>query len=135
MAGMNISTGCSGSNNIRIDWDGAFEGYFSDAPLDLTASNFGFSIQFSDPACNLSRGAVPRTFPTPTYTPTPTNTPIPTNTPTRTPTPTVTPTPTDTPTPTNTLIPTATNTQPPSPTPTPVTPSATPTDTEEPDFD
>ena len=125
----------TGSNNIRIDWDGAFEGYFSDAPLDLTASNFGFSIQFSDPACNLSRGAVPRTFPTPTYTPTPTNTPIPTNTPTRTPTPTVTPTPTDTPTPTNTLIPTATNTQPPSPTPTPVTPSATPTDTEEPDFD
>lgn len=115
------------NNTIFIDWDGGFEGYFNNPPLNFTASNFGFSISFSDPACNLSRSAAPRTFPTPTFTPTVTRTPTRTNTPPNTPTPTVTRTPTRTPTATNTLIPTATFTQPPTATFTPVTPTTTPT--------
>jgi hypothetical protein len=109
----------AGVNNIFIDWDGGFEGSFMNPPLSLGDSNFGFSIQFSDPACNISRGALPVTFPTPTHTPPPTNTPTATNTPTETPTPTITPPPTVT----NTPLPTT-----PTQTSTPVTPSPTPTD-------
>jgi hypothetical protein len=123
------------SNSLFIDFDGAFEGALNGPPLNLAPSNFGFSISFSDPACNISRGAAPRSFPTATYTPTPTNTPTRTSTPTVTNTPTVTPTPTNTPTPTVTRTPTRTNTPPPTATQTPVTPSPTPTETEDPDFD
>lgn len=107
------------SNSLIVDWGGIFAGSFTNPPLGLSASNFGFSIQFSDPACNISRGASPVTFPTPTHTPPPTNTPTATNTPTKTPTPTITPSPT------------VTNTSPPmtpTQTSTPVTPSPTPTD-------
>ncbi|MEA1977845.1 MAG: TadE/TadG family type IV pilus assembly protein [Chloroflexota bacterium] len=107
------------SNNLTVDWGGLFAGSFMNAPLNLGPANFGFSIQFSDPACNISRGASPVTFPTPTHTPPPTNTPTATNTPTNTPTPTITPSPTVT----NTPLPTT-----PTHTATPVTPSPTPTD-------
>ncbi|MEE9513121.1 MAG: hypothetical protein V3V46_03500, partial [Anaerolineales bacterium] len=114
----------SGVNNIYIDWDGGFESSFMNPPLSLGAANFGFSIQFSDAACNISRSATPVTFPTPTFTPTVTNTPPPTNTPTVTNTPTATPTRTITPSPTATTPapPTAT-----APTPTETVPPPTPT--------
>jgi len=103
------------SNTLTVDWGGLFAGSFMNAPLNLGPGNFGFSIQFSDPACNISRGASPVTFPTPTHTPPPTNTPTATNTPTETPTPTITPSPT------------VTNTPPPA-TPAPTsTPTSTPT--------
>ncbi len=107
------------SNSLTVDWGGLFSGSFMDPPVSLGESNFGFAIQFSDPACNISRGASPVTFPTPTNTPLPTNTPTATNTPTETPTPTITPSPTIT----NTPLPTT-----PTHTATPVTPSPTPTD-------
>lgn len=123
------------SNNIYIDWDGGFEGRFSNPPLNLAPGNFGFSLSFSDASCNISRSAAPRTFPTPTPTPTNTDTPMPTDTPTVTPTPTVTSTATRTPTATNTSLPTATYTQPPTATLTPVTPTDTPTPTEKPCLD
>ncbi|MES0340543.1 MAG: hypothetical protein ABUK15_10875, partial [Anaerolineales bacterium] len=108
------------SNNLTIDWGGVFAGSFMNAPLNLGPANFGFSIQFSDPACNISRGASPVTFPTPTNTPLPTNTPTATNTPTETPTPTITPSPTviNTPLPT-TPAPTSTSTNTPTIEPTP----------------
>jgi hypothetical protein len=125
----------NGSNNIYIDWDGGFEGRFSDPPLNLSPSNFGWSISFSDPSCNLSRSASPRSFPPPTNTPTRTNTPTNTNTPTVTPTPTVTRTPTRTPTATNTSPPTATFTPPPTSTATATVPTPTPTPTEDFCFD
>jgi hypothetical protein len=107
------------SNNLTVDWGGVFAGSFMNAPLNLGPGNFGFAIQFSDPACNISRGASPITFPTPTNTPLPTNTPTATNTPTQTPTPTITPSPTATTPPPPTT---------PTHTPTPVTPSPTATD-------
>ncbi len=113
------------SNNLTVDWGGLFSGSFFNPPASLGASNFGFSIQFSDPACNLNRPALPLTFPTPTHTPTATNTPTATYTPTITPTPTNTLTPTITPSPTATNTPLPTT---PTQTSTPVTPSPTPTD-------
>ncbi len=100
----------SGSNRIEVDFDGAFNGYLNVPPANLSSANFGFTVTFSDPACNLSRPAVTTTFPTPTATRTPTNTPVPTatftpsNTPTITLTPTVTPTFTPTPTPDCSLL-------------------------------
>jgi hypothetical protein len=117
-----------GTNNLYIDWDGGFGGNFMNSPLNLSAANFGFTIQFSDSSCNLSRPASSVPFPSPTFTPTAsntptvTNTPMPTNTPTRTLTPTITPTPT--------------STTPPPPTPTAptATPTRTPTQTVTPDF-
>jgi hypothetical protein len=105
------------STYIYMNFNGGFEGYLSSAPLNLNSSHFGFSVQFSDSACNLSSGAAPITFPTitPTSSPTPTGTA--TFTPTITPTSTITLTPTITPTPTKT--PTVTNTPTITPTPTP----------------
>ncbi len=85
-----LTSAANPSNNLTVDWGGLFAGSFMNAPLNLGPANFGFSIQFSDPACNISRGASPITFPTPTNTPLPTNTPTATNTPTETPTPTIT---------------------------------------------
>ncbi len=110
-------------NIIYIDWDGLFSGSFGNAPLSLGPQNFGFSIQFSDAACNISSSALPRTFPTPTHTPTVTDTPTATNTPTDTPTPTITPTPTAT-TPPPPTTPALTS-----------TPTSTPTITPTVDFD
>jgi len=110
---LNASTNL-GSNNILIDFSGGFAGNLTSAPLNLGSSNFGFSIQFSDSACNLSVPATPKTFPPPT------------NTPTATATPTLTPTPTITRTPTNTVPPPPTLT----PTETPILPTPTPTTTE-----
>ncbi len=115
------------ANWIDIDWDGGFEGYFDDPPLNLSPSNFGWTINFSDPACNLSSSASPATFPTPTNTPTPSNTPPPTNTPPPSATPTITRTPSITPTPSRTPTPTITRT--PSITPT-RTPTRTPAPTQ-----
>jgi len=109
----------AGANNVYIDWGGLFSGSFMNPPLSLGVANFGFSIQFSDAACNLSRPAQPRTFPTPTHTPTITNTPTATDTPTATHTPSITPSPTATTPPPPTT---------PAPTSTPVTPSPTATD-------
>jgi len=105
------------STYIYIDFDGGYEGYLSSPPLNFNQTSFGFTVQFSDPACNLSSSALDVPLPTPTDTPTPTRTPTITNTPTVTNTPTITPTPTRTPTPT--ITPTPTNTVLPSPTPTP----------------
>ncbi len=116
-------------NSLYIDWDGLFAGSFVNPPLNLGVANFGFSIQFSDASCNLSRPAMPLVFPTPTYTPTVTNTPTATNT------PTVTNTPTQTPTRTITPSPTATTPPPPSPTAPTSTPTMTPTITPTTDFD
>ncbi len=133
--GFGLNQAVNSSNTLYMDFDGGFEGALNGPPLNLSPGNFGFTINFSDPSCNLSRGAAPRTFPTPTYTSTPTRTPTSTSTPTVTRTPTITPTPTNTPT--RTATPTRTNTVPPPPTATftPVTPSATPTATDDPDFD
>ncbi len=99
------------SSYIYMDFDGGFEGYLSSDPLRFNQDHFGFTVEFSDPACNLSRGVVSFTPPTPTFTPTPTGTPTitptppPTSTFTITPSPTVTPTVTNTPLPTNTPVP------------------------------
>jgi hypothetical protein len=131
--GLNMAA--NASNTLYVDWDGGFEGNFTSSPLSFAANNFGFSISFSDAACDITRGAAPRTFPTPTHTSTPTQTNTPTLTPTVTRTPTVTPTATPTRTPTVTRTPTQTNVPPPTPTHTPVTPSVTPTSTSDPDFD
>jgi hypothetical protein len=90
------------STYIYIRWSGGYSGNLNAAPLNLSQSNFGFTVEFSDPACNLSRGAAPATFPTTTPTPTRTSTPTVTNTPTITRTPTITSTPTRTPTATKT---------------------------------
>ncbi len=119
------------ANRIQIDWNGGFGGNFSGSPLYFNSSNFGFTINFSDPSCNLSRGASYTTLPTMTLTPTasltatavpPTNTLPPSNTPTRTLTPTITRTPTIT------LTPSRTSTRTPTRTPTLTrTPSRTPT--------
>jgi hypothetical protein len=102
------------STYIYVGFSGGYSGYLSSAPLSLGQSNFGFTVQFSDPACNLSRGAAPATFPTRTPTPSPTPTSTVTRTPTITPTPTITRTPTVTNTPTRTptitQTPTITNT-------------------------
>jgi hypothetical protein len=99
------------SSYIYIDFRGGFEGYLSSDPLRFDQSHFGFTVQFSDPACNLSRGVTSFTPPTPTFTPTPTGTP--------TITPTPPPTSTYTITPTFTTTPTVTNTPTITPTPTP----------------
>ncbi|MEJ2013569.1 MAG: TadE/TadG family type IV pilus assembly protein [Anaerolineales bacterium] len=106
-----------GSNNIFIDFDGGYEGDLRSYPLNLSSNNFGFTLQFSDTACNLSRSAQPKSFPPPTSTPLPTSTP------------------TATPTPTNTFVPTRTNTPLPTRTPTEtgIPDTATPTATV--DFD
>ena len=85
-------------NDIIVDWNGVIGGYFNSPPANLTSSNFGFRIQFSDSACDLYKGATSPLLPTPTNTLTPT------------PTPTVTRTATITQTPTNTIVPTATRT-------------------------
>lgn len=120
-----LSRAVSANNTLLIDWDGMFEGYLSSPPLNLSSSNFGYSISFSDPSCNISQSSNPVSFPPPTNTPTPTNTLPPTNTPTKTSTPTKTPTAT------NTSIPSPTNTVPPTlpPTATDI-PTSTPTATE-----
>ncbi len=134
------------ANYIQVDWDGGFEGRLNSPPLNLTSANFGFTIEFSDPACNLSRAAASATFPTitptntpqpPTNTPTPTNTLPPSSTPTRTPSPTITNTPPPW-TPTNTPQPPTDTPPPPTDTPTPPgsspTPTVTPTPTDTPEF-
>jgi hypothetical protein len=105
------------ANYIYIDFDGSFEGNVGQTPLGLTSSNFGFTVEFSDSACNLSSGAAASSFPTPTVTSTATPTPTVTRTPTITTTPTVTSTPTITNTPT--VTPTPSDTPPPTNTPTP----------------
>ncbi len=105
------------ANYIYIDFDGGFEGNVGQSPLGLTSRNFGFTVEFSDSACNLSSGAAASNFPTPTVTATMTPTPTVTRTPTITTTPTVTSTPTITNTPT--VTPTASDTPPPTNTPTP----------------
>jgi hypothetical protein len=104
--GLPIAISMGGSGNlIRVDWSGAFTGRFNQSPLNLSGSNFGFSVNFSDPACNLSRGAIPASFPPPTVPPPPSPTFTPSLTPTasRTPTPSYTPTSTYTETPRPTL--------------------------------
>lgn len=80
------------ANEIRVDFRGGFEDRWNQSPLYLSAANFGFMVQFSDPVCNLYRGETSTTFATPTATPTVTNTATVTSTPTVTRTPTVTPT-------------------------------------------
>lgn len=135
------------ANTIRVNFDGGFNGYLSGGPLYLNSSNFGISVSFSDPACNLYRSANSTSFATPTQTRTPTpvpppsntplpsntptitNTPLPTNTPTRTPTASKTPTPSKTPTRTNTPTPSKTPTRTNTP---PATATPTPTDTPQP---
>jgi len=96
------------ANNILIDWDGGYGGRLSSAPLNFTSNQFGLSVQFSDPTCNLFRGETLAGVPTPTNTSTPTNTPTVTRTPTVTLTPTQTLVPTATRTPTITRTPTQT---------------------------
>lgn len=139
-ANRNLPRGADvGTHTIRVDWDGAFNGHLNDPPANLSADNFGFSVQFSDPACNLSRMPNDVIWPTPTMTatasntPPPSSTPLPTNTPTPSDTPTVTPTPSITPTPSKTVTPsrtpTETYTPPPSNTP-PPTFTPVPTETE-----
>jgi hypothetical protein len=140
------------TNRILVDFNGGFGGNFANSPLFYGSSNFGFVVNFSDPSCDLYRGASSGSLPTITFTPTasntatarpPTNTPPPSNTPTitltpsrtptRTPTrtPSITPTPSKTPTPSNT--PTRTPTRTPSRTPTrTLTPSVTSPPTETP---
>jgi hypothetical protein len=106
------------TNYIYIDFNGGYEGYLSSAPGGINSSHFGFTVEFSDPACNLHRPASAIALPTLTHTPTPTgtgtstSTPPPTDTPAPTNTPTITPTPSNTPT--ITLTPTITNTPTPS---------------------
>jgi hypothetical protein len=106
------------ANYIYVDFSGGYEGYLSSAPGGINSSHFGFSVEFSDSACNLYKPASSISFPTPTLTPTPTGTgtwtptPPPTDTPAPTNTPTITRTPTNTPT--ITLTPTITNTPTPS---------------------
>jgi hypothetical protein len=131
------------ANNIQVDWSGGFGGNFGNSPLFFNSSNFGFTVHFSDPSCDLSSSAAPKTLPTITPTPTasrtatavpPSNTPAPTNTPTITLTPSKTPTKTPTQTATITktpsLTPTPSKTFTPSNTPTKTaTPSRTPTRT------
>jgi hypothetical protein len=126
------------ANYIQVDFDSAFGGYLNGAPLFLNSNNFAISVQFSDPACNMSQSLSDIEWPTitPSFTPTrtytPSNTPIPSNTspptltftpsrtPSRTNTPTRTLTPTRTRTPTRTLTPSLTNTpRPPTVTPIP----------------
>jgi hypothetical protein len=101
--GMPISMAMGGSGNlINVDWSGVFAGRFDQPPLNLNGGNFGFSVNFSDPACNLSSSAAPATFPTPTTPPPPTFTPTPSRTATESSTPTASFTPTKTATPTAT---------------------------------
>jgi hypothetical protein len=88
-----VSSGTN-ANEIFIDWDGRFEGYFSNPPLNFSAAQFGFTLNFSDPACDISRSVTYTSLPAPTQTATITDTPLPSNTPTRTLIPTITRTPT-----------------------------------------
>lgn len=80
------------ANEIRVDFRGGFEDRWNQSPLNLSASNFGFYVQFSDSACNLYRGETFTDLPSPTPTPTVTQTATASSTPTITATPTVTPT-------------------------------------------
>jgi hypothetical protein len=98
------------ANYIYLDFDGGFEGDPSLGPLNFRAQHFGFTVEFSDPACNLTRGVSSVNLPTPTRTPTATATATVTRTPTITNTPTITSTPTITPTASNTPLPTNTPT-------------------------
>jgi hypothetical protein len=98
----------SNANYIYFDFAGGFNGYLTSPPLNFTSSHFGFTVQFSDPACNLSRGPIAFIPPSPTPTPTVTGTPTITPPPPPTSTSTTVPTPTRTPTATNTLPPTNT---------------------------
>lgn len=118
-ANMDLPQAVETSNQIYIDFDGGFEGYFSNSPLNFGSGQFGFTVNFSDSACDLHRSV--------TYVPLPppTNTPAPTRTPTITITPTVTRTLPPSRTPTRTLIPTQTRTR----TPYTPPPSRTPTRT------
>jgi hypothetical protein len=96
------------ANYIYVDFEGGFDGYLSSAPLNFGSNHFGFTVQFSDSACNLSSSAVAYVPPAPTNTPTRTTTPTITVTPPPTSTFTITPSPTRTPT--RTLTPVPTNT-------------------------
>ncbi len=102
------------ANYIYIDFGGGYEGYLSSIPGGMNSSHFGFTVEFSDPACNLHKPVSAISLPAPTNTPTITPTGTNTSTPPPTSTPTISPTPTITPTPTNTatitLTPTITNT-------------------------
>jgi hypothetical protein len=99
------------ANYVYMDFNGGFNGYLSSAPLNFTPSHFGFTVHFSDPACNLTSAAIAYVPPPPTPTPTPTGSPTITPTPpatstsTTVPTATITPSPTYTPVPTNTPVP------------------------------
>ncbi len=101
----------SNTSYVYVDFQGGFNGYLSSDPLRFNQSHFGFTIEFSDPTCNISRSVASYTPPTPTFTPTPTTTPTitptppPTSTSTITPTFTITPTITQTPTVTPTATP------------------------------
>ncbi|NIS80274.1 MAG: hypothetical protein GTO14_08705 [Anaerolineales bacterium] len=86
------------ANEIRVDFDGVFNGYFDGPPPNFSSAQFGWTVEFDDPSCNLYRAAVDIPLPTITRTPTVTRTPTRTGTPTRTSTPTRTPTRTRTPT-------------------------------------
>jgi hypothetical protein len=92
-----IPMGGSG-NLLSVDWNGGFNGKFNQPPLNLSASNFGISVNFSDPACNLSTSPSPVSFPSPTVPPPPTATFTPSLTPTQSLTPTFSATPSNTPT-------------------------------------
>lgn len=69
-----------GSYDIRVDWDGSFNDYLNSSPVNLSANNFGFSVEFNDSDCNLYRAAEAVNWPTPTPSLTPSITPSPTPT-------------------------------------------------------
>ena len=48
-----------GTHTIRIDFDGVPLSRLYQSPLGLGSSNFGFSVTFNDPSCNISRSANP----------------------------------------------------------------------------
>jgi hypothetical protein len=98
------------ANYVYFDFDGGFEGRMNQNPLNFTSDQFGYTIEFSDPACNLHRSPLSVVLAAPTDTPQPTDTPTITRTPTITQTSTITRTPTITPTRTDTPPPTATPT-------------------------
>jgi hypothetical protein len=114
-----VETG-SNANEIFIDWDGVFESYFNNSPLNFSSAQFGFTLNFDDPACDLYRSVSYTSLPAPTQTATITDTPLPTRTPTKTLVPTVTRTPTPyTPPPTTTKTATPAESSTPTRTPTP----------------
>lgn len=94
-----VAIAMGGSQNLlRIDWSGAFHGRFNQPPLNLGQRNFGISVDFSDPACNLSFSPRSVTFPSATVPPPATATFTPSKTATQSLTPTFSATPTITPT-------------------------------------